>query len=151
MPIPSRATLKANFVTGLLRTDGATVFYTFSPVSPQAQYGELIDVIYDFAEGFTTTIPITGLLAGLNLDVPHDLGATPRAVRGVLLCDVPDLNYAVGDEVGTDIDISTGASPTNVFAVWSAPSASITVADKSTGAFTAINPTSWSFKLYARL
>jgi hypothetical protein len=90
-------------------------------------------------------------------DVAHGLGAAPKFVRWVAVCNATDVGYAANDEIdlccfeentGNFPSFTHGSNATNVIVVLST-AASTRILNKSTGAFAAIDTTKWNLKAYA--
>ena len=99
----------------------------------------------------------TIVAAGKPIDELHNLGATPRQVRAVLVCTTADLNYDIGDEVDTAGVDGAALAPFGVawanstrigFSNWIS-AANVQIPNKTTGALTPVTVGSWSLKVYA--
>lgn len=85
--------------------------------------------------------------------VAHGLGSVPDMYAVAIRCKIADSGYAVGDEVfipthtytggagGQVYELTIGCNATNIF--FNRTIAQITVANKTTGAFGAINTANW--------
>lgn len=89
-------------------------------------------------------------------DVAHGLGAIPKFVRWVAVCNATDVGYAANDEIdlacfeentGNFPSFTHGANATNVIVVLSTV-ASTRLLNKATGDFVAIDTTKWNLKAY---
>lgn len=89
--------------------------------------------------------------------VAHGLGAAPKFVRWVAVCNATDVGYAAGDEIdlccfeentGNFPSFTHGANATNVIIILST-AATTRILNKTTGAFAAIDTTKWNPKAYA--
>lgn len=111
-----------------------------------------------YLNSFTTTNINLTAQNSFNLVIAHGLGATPLAVRWVLVCVTGEAGYAIGDEVDllstkdSSIDgphFTVGANATNVF-LTARGQDSIQVYNFSTGTQATITLADWKLKCYAR-
>lgn len=103
-------------------------------------------------------------VGGAVINQPHNLGAMPAFIRGVLVCQSAELGYSIADEVDLfGVGASggggayaqpvfvAGATASNVFAIQALTVTNIEMNNKNTGALALITPANWKIKIYARL
>lgn len=119
---------------------------------------------------FTSIKVALGLGTGKIIDVPHNLGGTPSALRAVIICTTNENGYIIGEEVDPGAFI-TGQSVTaveqyypifsygsgsfngtynpNVFMAFIPPLAGGYTMVTKTGGLATMHPANWSAKIYA--
>jgi hypothetical protein len=109
----------------------------------------------------SSTFPLANYtgVATNAINEAHSLGVKPLFVRAVFECITAQGNYLAGDEVDASSSatyqgsfsanlVSFGASSTNVFATMSGPNVNIYI--QTTNGVTALIPSRWRLKVYAR-